>query len=130
MLTKLSLSLWCFLWSSMSKPWQIVVLTVLFAALSFTDSSAAASPSEHRYNVRDRVPLFVNKVGPLNNPRYPFPPIPTPRIHISSLFPMHFQIFLSNTNVLIHCYSPAVRPTTSMTCRSAAQVSLFSFTLY
>ncbi|XP_059430027.1 transmembrane 9 superfamily member 5-like [Corylus avellana] len=52
----------------MSKPWQIVVLTVLFAALSFTDSSAAASPSEHRYNVGDRVPLFVNKVGPLNNP--------------------------------------------------------------
>lgn len=30
--------------------------------------SSRASPSDHIYNVRDEVPLFVNKVGPLNNP--------------------------------------------------------------
>ncbi|XP_019164119.1 PREDICTED: transmembrane 9 superfamily member 5-like isoform X2 [Ipomoea nil] len=30
--------------------------------------TATASPNDHRYNVGDEVPLFVNKVGPLNNP--------------------------------------------------------------
>ncbi|KAG9458997.1 hypothetical protein H6P81_003505 [Aristolochia fimbriata] len=30
--------------------------------------AAKASASDHRYNVGDRVPLLVNKVGPLNNP--------------------------------------------------------------
>ncbi|OMO89169.1 Nonaspanin (TM9SF) [Corchorus olitorius] len=30
--------------------------------------SVISSPDNHRYNVGDDVPLFVNKVGPLNNP--------------------------------------------------------------
>lgn len=32
--------------------------------------TATASPNDHRYNVGEEVPLYVNKVGPLNNPRY------------------------------------------------------------
>lgn len=35
--------------------------------------TVAASPGgRRRYNVRDPVPLFANKVGPIHNPRYPF----------------------------------------------------------
>nr|GMD12648.1 transmembrane 9 superfamily member 5 [Ipomoea batatas] len=30
--------------------------------------TATASPNDHRYNVGEEVPLYVNKVGPLNNP--------------------------------------------------------------
>ncbi|KAB1227197.1 putative phagocytic receptor 1b [Morella rubra] len=52
----------------MSKPSKIVLLSVLFVALSFADRFATASPYDHRYNVGDAVPLFANKVGPLNNP--------------------------------------------------------------
>ncbi|XP_052178171.1 transmembrane 9 superfamily member 5 [Diospyros lotus] len=48
---------------------RIVLFWVLVAAaLSSVPPSAAASRNDHRYNVGDRVPLFVNKVGPLNNP--------------------------------------------------------------
>ncbi|KAG7947551.1 hypothetical protein I3843_14G100900 [Carya illinoinensis] len=53
---------------SMSKLSQIKLLVILFTALSFTDRSATASPNHHRYNIGDLVPLYVNKVGPLNNP--------------------------------------------------------------
>ncbi|KAF5470963.1 hypothetical protein F2P56_011445 [Juglans regia] len=53
---------------SMSKLSQIKLLVILFAALSFTDRSATASPNHHQYNIGDLVPLYVNKVGPLNNP--------------------------------------------------------------
>jgi transmembrane 9 superfamily protein 1 len=52
----------------MSKASEIIVLAVLLVALSFTVNSATANPNNHRYNVGDPVPLFVNKVGPLNNP--------------------------------------------------------------
>lgn len=41
-------------------------LFILF--LSFLIRSATASPQDHVYKVGDPVPLFVNKVGPLNNP--------------------------------------------------------------
>ncbi|GKU93832.1 hypothetical protein SLEP1_g7395 [Rubroshorea leprosula] len=43
---------------------QISLILVLSASLR----SATASPDDHRYNVGDHVPLFVNRVGPLNNP--------------------------------------------------------------
>lgn len=56
---------------SMSKLSQIKLLALLFTALSFTDHSATASLNHHRYNIGGPVPLYVNKVGPLNNPRYP-----------------------------------------------------------
>lgn len=52
----------------MSKTSEIIVLTVVLAALSFIVHSATANPNNHRYNVGDPVPFFVNKVGPLNNP--------------------------------------------------------------
>ncbi|KAL3518541.1 hypothetical protein ACH5RR_021130 [Cinchona calisaya] len=44
---------------------SILMLSLIF--LHFL-SSSEASPSDHSYNVGDEVPLFVNKVGPLNNP--------------------------------------------------------------
>ncbi|PON52598.1 Nonaspanin [Trema orientale] len=40
----------------------LVMTTILIA------HSASATTKDHRYNVGDHVPLFVNKVGPLNNP--------------------------------------------------------------
>ncbi|KAM7496924.1 hypothetical protein LguiA_021338 [Lonicera macranthoides] len=49
----------------MNESTQIILLSlVVFTALGFSFPRAAAS----RYNVGDPVPLFVNKVGPLNNP--------------------------------------------------------------
>ncbi|KAI9195239.1 hypothetical protein LWI28_013085 [Acer negundo] len=36
--------------------------------LGFAARLASTSPYDHRYNVGDHIPLFVNKVGPLNNP--------------------------------------------------------------
>lgn len=45
----------------MCKPPGMSVLFLFFATLGFSFG--------HRYNVGDHVPLFVNKVGPLNNPR-------------------------------------------------------------
>ncbi|XP_040994928.1 transmembrane 9 superfamily member 5-like isoform X2 [Juglans microcarpa x Juglans regia] len=53
---------------SMSKLSQIKLVAILFAALSFTDRSTTASPNHRQYNMGDLVPLYVNKVGPLNNP--------------------------------------------------------------
>lgn len=45
------------------------VLVVLLTTLVLLSApSASASATDHRYNVGDRVPLFVNKVGPFNNP--------------------------------------------------------------
>ncbi|CAL9000017.1 unnamed protein product [Prunus brigantina] len=41
---------------------------VLLTILTFSALSATASASDRSYNVGDHVPLFVNKVGPLNNP--------------------------------------------------------------
>ncbi|CAK7329110.1 unnamed protein product [Dovyalis caffra] len=43
-------------------------LLVLFTALTFSFGFSASSPSNHQYNAGDHVPLFVNKVGPLDNP--------------------------------------------------------------
>lgn len=40
----------------------------LILAISASLRSGTASPADRRYNVGDSVPLFVNKVGPLNNP--------------------------------------------------------------
>ncbi|KAF5751727.1 transmembrane 9 superfamily member 5 isoform X2 [Tripterygium wilfordii] len=43
------------------------LLLVLFISL-LSLGSATSSPNDHLYNAGDRVPLFVNKVGPLHNP--------------------------------------------------------------
>ncbi|KAJ6937500.1 hypothetical protein NC652_011974 [Populus alba x Populus x berolinensis] len=43
-------------------------LLVLSIILAFSFGFSASSPSNHRYNAGDHVPLFVNKVGPLHNP--------------------------------------------------------------
>ncbi|XP_068661809.1 transmembrane 9 superfamily member 2-like [Aristolochia californica] len=45
-----------------------VSLFCLLVSLQIFAIIAKASASDHRYNVGDRVPLLVNKVGPLNNP--------------------------------------------------------------
>ncbi|KAE8729406.1 Transmembrane 9 superfamily member 5 [Hibiscus syriacus] len=44
--------------------------SLLLILLLLTDprSIVASSPNNHRYNVGDHVPLFVNKVAPLDNP--------------------------------------------------------------
>jgi hypothetical protein len=47
---------------------QIIIFLSLFTALGFSVHRAAASQYDHRYDVGDHVPFFVNKVGPLNNP--------------------------------------------------------------
>lgn len=47
--------------SELVVPFQLLLMVAL----------SLASPNDHRYNIGDEVPLFVNKVGPLNNPRYP-----------------------------------------------------------
>ncbi|KAH7561235.1 hypothetical protein ACOSQ2_016349 [Xanthoceras sorbifolium] len=44
------------------------VLVVFLTVVGFPARLATSSPYDHRYNVGDQVPLFVNKVGPLNNP--------------------------------------------------------------
>ncbi|EXB38443.1 Putative phagocytic receptor 1b [Morus notabilis] len=46
----------------------LLLLVLLTTLVLFSAPSASASASDHRYNVGDHVPLFVNKVGPLNNP--------------------------------------------------------------
>ncbi|TYH70008.1 hypothetical protein ES332_D05G090100v1 [Gossypium tomentosum] len=43
---------------------SLIIISLLLTSLR----SIASSPDNHRYNVGDHVPLFVNKVGPLNNP--------------------------------------------------------------
>ncbi|KAJ7947991.1 Transmembrane 9 superfamily member [Quillaja saponaria] len=45
-----------------------VRLFLVFLTLALSTRLSTASPADHRYNVGDQVPLFVNKVGPLNNP--------------------------------------------------------------
>ncbi|KAI4334237.1 hypothetical protein L6164_018953 [Bauhinia variegata] len=52
----------------MTKAFQAFALFLLWTALQLSAPSVAASPADHRYNVGDQVPFFVNKVGPLNNP--------------------------------------------------------------
>lgn len=42
---------------------------LLLTTLDLFVSPITASSFDHRYNVGDTVPLFVNIVGPLNNPR-------------------------------------------------------------
>ncbi|KAL5537708.1 hypothetical protein UlMin_046224 [Ulmus minor] len=49
--------------ASASMPYVLLLFTFAFLAPSTT-----ASANDHRYNVGDHVPLFVNKVGPLHNP--------------------------------------------------------------
>ncbi|EEF38524.1 transporter, putative [Ricinus communis] len=48
---------------------SIFLFTTVFLSLR----SATSSPANHRYNVGDHVPLFVNKVGPLHNPSETYP---------------------------------------------------------
>ncbi|GMI81678.1 hypothetical protein like AT1G08350 [Hibiscus trionum] len=43
---------------------NLIIISLLLTNLR----SIASSPDNHRYDVGDHVPLFVNKVGPLNNP--------------------------------------------------------------
>ncbi|KAG7019323.1 Transmembrane 9 superfamily member 5 [Cucurbita argyrosperma subsp. argyrosperma] len=47
---------------------EIVIVLVLLGSLRFSCRLSTASPLNHRYIVGDPIPLFVNKVGPLNNP--------------------------------------------------------------
>ncbi|XP_015872609.2 transmembrane 9 superfamily member 5 isoform X1 [Ziziphus jujuba] len=47
---------------------DLILLLVLFTFLACLAPSATASAIDHRFNVGDHVPLFVNKVGPFNNP--------------------------------------------------------------
>ncbi|XP_028756875.1 transmembrane 9 superfamily member 5 [Neltuma alba] len=54
--------------ASMTKVPQAFHLFLLCTALALSSSLVAASPADRRYNVGDPIPLFVNKVGPLNNP--------------------------------------------------------------
>ncbi|KAK6926575.1 Nonaspanin (TM9SF) [Dillenia turbinata] len=51
--------------TSRFRPLVVVLLTTL---LGFSFRSGTSSPDDHRYNVGDLVPFFVNKVGPLKNP--------------------------------------------------------------
>ncbi|CAJ1979143.1 unnamed protein product [Sphenostylis stenocarpa] len=48
----------------MAKPHHLIFLLLLCATLQLSLSS----PSDHLYDVGELVPLFVNKVGPFNNP--------------------------------------------------------------
>lgn len=50
-------------------PYSCCVWVFLLTLVGFPPPFVKSSPSDHRYNVGDEVPLFVNKVGPLNNPR-------------------------------------------------------------
>ncbi|XP_043704497.1 transmembrane 9 superfamily member 2-like isoform X1 [Telopea speciosissima] len=43
-------------------------LFLIFTFLVISYQPARSTPENHRYSVGDVVPLFVNKVGPLNNP--------------------------------------------------------------
>ncbi|XP_034688990.1 transmembrane 9 superfamily member 5-like [Vitis riparia] len=52
----------------MSKPPGMSVLLLFFTTLGFSFGFVTPSAEDHRYNVGDHVSLFVNKVGPLNNP--------------------------------------------------------------
>ncbi|XP_060965736.1 transmembrane 9 superfamily member 5 [Cannabis sativa] len=44
------------------------LLKKTFLIIILIAHSASALPNNHRYNVGDSVPFFVNKLGPLNNP--------------------------------------------------------------
>ncbi|KAI8524337.1 hypothetical protein RHMOL_Rhmol13G0142700 [Rhododendron molle] len=73
---------------------RIAILSVLLiATLGFLLPSGTASPSDHHYNVGDHVPLFVNKVGPLNNPRK------------SMLYNVQLGIIVINPNVVLVPFS-------------------------
>ncbi|KAL6341781.1 hypothetical protein AAG906_038025 [Vitis piasezkii] len=52
----------------MSKPPGMSVLLLFFTTLGFSFGFVTPLAQDHRYNVGDHVSLFVNKVGPLNNP--------------------------------------------------------------
>ncbi|KAG8495116.1 hypothetical protein CXB51_013195 [Gossypium anomalum] len=52
----------------MSKMEALKLILIIISLLLTNLRSIASSPDNHRYNVGDHVPLFVNKVGPLNNP--------------------------------------------------------------
>ncbi|KAA8549864.1 hypothetical protein F0562_001548 [Nyssa sinensis] len=51
---------------------RISLLLVLLTTVTFSFRSAIASSKGRWYNVGDHVPLFANKVGPLNNPSWYF----------------------------------------------------------
>lgn len=44
--------------------WQVVVLILLS-----TVAVVRSDGSDHKYKAKDQVPLYVNKVGPFQNPR-------------------------------------------------------------
>lgn len=67
-----SLQLWEGVWRKMSKVEALKISLILLLLTNLR--SISSSLDNHRYNVGDHVPLFVNKVGPLNNPRYPRKP--------------------------------------------------------
>ncbi|KAL1323489.1 hypothetical protein HN51_033809 [Arachis hypogaea] len=46
----------------------LILFLLLFRILQSPSPSVAASPSDHRYHIRDHLPFFVNTVGPFNNP--------------------------------------------------------------
>ncbi|KAG4198369.1 hypothetical protein ERO13_A05G081200v2 [Gossypium hirsutum] len=52
----------------MSKMEALKLSLIIISLLLTNLRSIASSPHNHGYNVGDHVPLFVNKVGPLNNP--------------------------------------------------------------
>ncbi|XVF19714.1 hypothetical protein REPUB_Repub11eG0134700 [Reevesia pubescens] len=47
---------------------EALKISLILLLLTNLRSISSSSPQNHRYNVGDHVPLFVNKVGPLNNP--------------------------------------------------------------
>lgn len=51
-----------------TKAFEMSLVLVFSTILTFSAPSATSSASDHSYNVGDNVPLFVNKIGPLNNP--------------------------------------------------------------
>lgn len=57
-----------------TESFEMSLVLVFLTILTFSAPSATSSASDHSYNVGDNVPLFVNKIGPLNNPRYHLPP--------------------------------------------------------
>jgi hypothetical protein len=61
-----------FFWNPAEEECQFMaqfLLTVLQVLLALTFWIGIGSGSSNHYNAGDHVPLFVNKVGPLHNPR-------------------------------------------------------------
>ncbi|KAK9279648.1 hypothetical protein L1049_013328 [Liquidambar formosana] len=52
----------------MTQTHRVSLVLVLVTILGFSVGHSTSSSENHRYNLGDHVPLYVNKVGPLNNP--------------------------------------------------------------